>query len=38
MELDISDISNLLKLVSAFDTKRMEIERINEESGHNSKK
>lgn len=35
MKLDISDISNLLKLVSAFDTKRKEIERIQEESGYN---
>ena len=35
MELKTTDISHLLKLVSAFDTKRMEIERINEESGYN---
>lgn len=35
MKLEISDISHLLKLVSAFDTKRKEIERIQEESGYN---
>lgn len=35
MELKTTDISHLLKLVSAYDVKRKEIERIQEESGHN---
>lgn len=35
MELEISDISHFLRLVSAYDVKRKEIERIQEESGHN---
>lgn len=35
MELKTTDISHLLKLVSAFDAKRKEIERIQEESGYN---
>lgn len=35
MELKITDIYHLLKLVSAYDVKRKEIEKIYEESGHN---